>query len=375
MRSRLNRRGATLPLTILVLAIMGVAVAVTYTRLSSERRISADGQAQVDAFTVAQSGLNSYLSSLNGKPAVNVGVVTTVNYNNLPGGTARVNMVMLRDSTSTLLPAVYIITSRGVATGAKRYDARSPAAERTVATYALWTPAPFDLNAAVTTLGGMDKAGGSGTMNGTDACGVMPAIPGVAVASGTGVVGTGFPGGTNYTGATGPIDGNPDNSPLNMGSNGPAGTAKEEVDIDWAGIVNGAVLPHQYLYPTWPGAGSPGMADWPVVRVNNNPGADFTLPGSGQGILIVTGNLIINGSNTWNGLILAGGTVRSNGSNDVRGAVVAGLNVKLGQIVGQSQMNGNKSYRYDSCALTRALGRVGSIQRVRNGWIDTWSSY
>jgi len=59
MRSRLNRRGATLPLTILVLAIMGGAVAVSYTRLSSERRISADSQAEIDAFTVAQSGYDS----------------------------------------------------------------------------------------------------------------------------------------------------------------------------------------------------------------------------------------------------------------------------------------------------------------------------
>jgi len=238
-----------------------------------------------------------------------------------------------------------------------------------VATYALWTPAPFDLDAAVTTLGGMDKAGGSGTMNGNDACGVMPPIPGVGVSSGSGV------NGTNYTGATGPIDGSPDNTPLNLGTSGPAGTAKDQVDIDWAGIVNGTYLTPNYTYPVWPGAGSPGMADWPVVRVNNNPGADFNLPSNGQGILIVTGNLIIGGSNTWQGIILVGGTIRSNGSNDVRGAVIAGLNTKLGQIVGQSQMNGTKSYQYDSCAMTRALGRIGSLQRVRNAWMDTWSSY
>ena len=52
-----------------------------------------------------------------------------------------------------------------------------PPAQRTVATYALWTPAALDLNAAITSLGGMDKAGGSGAMSGVDACGVMPADP------------------------------------------------------------------------------------------------------------------------------------------------------------------------------------------------------
>jgi hypothetical protein len=109
--------------------------------------------------------------------------------------------------------------------------------------------------------------------------------------------------------------------------------------------------------------------------VNNHPGADFDLPASGKGILIVTGNVILGGSKTWEGVILAGGSVRSNGSNTVRGAVIGGLNVKLGEIVPISQMNGSKNYQYDSCALTRALGHIGSLQRVRNGWTDTWSSY
>jgi hypothetical protein len=358
---RPNRRGATLPLTILVLAIMGVAVAISYARLSSERRVTGDGQAQVDAFAVAQSGLNNYIAGRNDKP----GPSQDTTFTTLPGGTAQVSLRMLRESTTTLLPAVYVITSRGTATGAKRYDARAPGAERAVATYALWTPAPLDLDAAITALGGMDKAGGSGTMNGTDGCGAVPPIPGVAVSSGTGV------NGTNYTGATGPIDGSPDNTPLNLGTSGPAGNAKDEVDIDWAGIAGGTVLPPDFVYPAWPGS----FADWPVVRVNNSPGADFDLPADGKGILIVTGNLLLSGSRTWEGLILAGGWIRSNGSNTVRGAVIAGLNVKLGQIVGQSQMNGTKSYQYDSCALTRALGHVGSLQRVRNGWIDTWSSY
>ncbi|MGH7510532.1 MAG: type II secretion system protein [Gemmatimonadales bacterium] len=353
----LNKRGATLPLTILVIALMGVAVAISYSRLSSERRITGDGQAQMDAFNVAQSGLSTYLAGINGKP----GASEDVTVNGLPGGTAQVSLRMLRESTTTLLPAVYVITSRGTNTTARRYDGAAPPAERTVATYALWTPAAFDLDAAITSLGGMDKAGGSGTMSGVDACGMMPTIGGVAVPINT------------YTGATGPIDGNPDNTPIPLGTAGPTGSAKDEVDIDWAGIVDGTVLPPEFTYPSWPTAGE--FLDWPVVRVNNNPGADFDLPGSGKGILIVTGNVILSGSKTWEGVIIAGGSIRSNGSNSTRGAVIAGLNVKLGQTVSVSEMNGTKSYQYDSCALTRALGHIGSLQRVRNGWTDTWSSY
>ena len=352
-----NRRGATLPLTILVIALLGVSVAISYARLSSERRTTGDGQAQLEAFAVAQSGLSSYMAGRNGKPTAHQDTTFT----DLPGGTAQVSLRVLRESTTTLLPAVYVITSRGTATGVKSYDAKTPPAQRTVATYALWTPASLDLNAAITSLGGMDKAGGSGVMSGVDACGAMPAIPGVAVPNGT------------YTGATGPIDGNPDNTPLLLGTPGAGGTAKNEVAIDWAGIIAGTYLPAEYVSPAWPTAGQ--MANWPVIRVNNNPGADFSLPADGKGILIVTGNLIISGSRNWEGVMLVGGSIRSNGNNTTRGAAIAGLNVKLGQAVPVSDMNGTKDYQYDSCALTRALGHVGSLQRVRNGWVDTWASY
>ena len=352
-----HRRGATLPLTILVIALLGVSVAISFARLSSERRTTGDGQAQLQAFAVAQSGLNSYMAGRNSKPAAHQDTTFT----DLPGGTALVSLRVLRESTTTLLPAVYAITSRGTATSAKSYDAKAPPAQRTVATYALWTPAALDLNAAVTSLGGMDKAGGSGVMNGADACGAMPAIAGVAVPNGT------------YTGATSPIDGNPDNTPVLLGTPGSGGTAKDEVAIDWAGITAGTYLPPEFVSPAWPDAAQ--MLNWPVIRVNNNGGADFSLPSSGKGILIVTGNMTISGSRDWEGVILVGGWLRSNGNNTTRGATIAGLNVKLGQAVGVSDMNGNKDFQYDSCALTRALGHIGSLQRVRNAWVDTWASY
>ena len=361
MSARLNRRGAILPMTILMLAIMAVAVAITYARLSSERRNTSDAQAQMAAFEVAQSGLSRYLSNLPTGTKPGWGTATAT-YNDLPGGSATVTIQQVRDTTTgpPMLPAVYSITSVGTNTTARRYGASAAAAQRTVATFALWTPAPFDLNAALTSLTAMDKAGVSGEMSGIDNCGVMPSIPGVAVPTG------------GYTGPVSPIDGNPDNIPVGLGTPGPTGTAKNQVGVDWAGIVQGPIspiLPHDYLYPAWPTAAQ--MNSWPVTRVNG----DLSLPASGKGILIVTGNLTLSGSENWDGLILVGGTITSNGNNHTMGAVIAGLNVKLGQTVGTSNLNGNKTYEYDSCALQRALGRIGSIQRVRNGWIDTWPSY
>jgi hypothetical protein len=340
---------------------MAVAVAISYARLSSERRITGDAQAQVDAFTVAQSGLNNYLATRNGKP----GPSQDTTFTTLPGGSALVSLRMLRESTTTLLPAVYVITSRGTNTTAKRYDALTPLAERTVATYALWTPAPLDLDAAFTSLSGIDKNGNSGALDGNDRCtvagGSQPPIPGAAVPNG------------GYSGHTSPINGNPDNTPITLGTGGPAGTAKDEVDIDWAGITAGTVLPPDYLWPAWPTAGE--MSNWPVVKV----AGDLTLPASGKGILIVTGDLRVDGATPplqWEGLVLVGGQLLSNGAMAIYGGVITALNVKLGvNVPVQAIANGTKIYQYDSCSLTRALGHVGSLQRVRNGWTDTWSSY
>ena len=362
--ARLTRRGATLPLTILLLSLMGVAVAIGYTRVSTERRATGDARAQLGAFAVAQSGLNRFLSNINGKPA-GIPPDQNVTYNDLPGGTATVNLRMLRESTTTLLPAVYVITSRGTYTGARRYDATTPAAERSVATYALWTPAPFDLNGAFTSLNanGVRINGSSPRLNGVDRCGVNASIPGVASVDGL------------YDGAAVVLEGNPAGVPADLGDGGTGGSADQEVDIDWAGIRAGTMLPPNFTHPAWPTAAQ--FNDWPVTKVNGNLNP---LPSSGKGILIITGDLVINGAvppRTWEGIVLVGGTLTGNGASNIYGAVITGLNVKVGiPVTGLNDLgNGTKVYQYDSCALTRALGRIGSIQRVRNGWTDTWSSY
>jgi type II secretory pathway pseudopilin PulG len=345
-----------------VIALLGISVAIAFMRLSSERRITGDAQAQMNAFAVAESGIARYMSATAGKPAASPADVT---YNDLPGGSAVVTVRLLRDSTSDFKPAIYVVSSRGTNTTAKRYSSASAPAERTVATYAIWTPAPFDLDGAFTSLSGIDKNGNSGALDGNDHCvapgGSQPAIPGAVVPNG------------GYTGQTGPINGNPDDTPVQIGTGGTGGTAKDQVEIDWAGITAGTTLPPNYVAPSWPTAAQ--FNSWPVVKANG----DLVLPSSGKGILIVTGDLTINGATPpfqWDGIVLVGGNIIANGSVNIYGAVITGLNIKLGLTVPvQSVGNGTKIFQYDSCNITRALGAIGSLQRVRNGWTDTWSSY
>jgi hypothetical protein len=152
----------------------------------------------------------------------------------------------------------------------------------------------------------------------------------------------------------------------------PSQTA-DSVNIDWDAIVNQNLIWPDVVYPTdpWPNfAANPSY--YPVIRVNGN----LDLPADGQGLLIVTGNVTINGSLRFKGIILVGGTIYADGNNNVLGAVVSGLNVKLGMTVGQSDIgNGTKTYKYDSCEIANTLNHISVIVLMGKTWSDTWPSY
>ena len=366
MRIHSDRRGSALLISLLLILLLSVSAAAGFQRVSSERRTNGDMVAQVDAYTVAMSGLQQYMANLTSAPAATV--VDSVT--GLPGGKAYINIWRLRAAVGTTVPALYVIASRGVNTGAVKYDPTAPPAERTVAQYAVWLPATLPVSSAWTSITGLHKNGGSGTLSGTDNCGVASAVSGVAVPT------TAADGGAGYSQNGGSSV--PSGSPAigNLGANTAAAAAG--VPVDWNGIVNGnAVTPTVTITSGtsgWPS--SFPASSWPTIVVQEGASGTFSLPSSGQGLLIVRGNLTISGSTQWKGIILVGGTLTSNGNNTVLGAVVTGLNVKLGETVGVSDVgNGTKHYQYDSCNIASALSNFASFTALRNGIVDNWPTY
>ena len=201
-----NRRGATLPLTILVIALLGVSVAITYARLSSERRTTGDGQAQLEAFAVAQSGLNSYMAGRNSKPAAHQDTTFT----DLPGGTALVSLQMLRESTTTLLAGGvrHHLERHGHWRQALRYEvAPGPAHGGDVC--------PLDPGGPRPERGDyLPRRHGQGRWVRRDERGRRLRCHAGHPGSGS------ARNGHDYTGATSPIDGNPDNTPVLLGTAG-----------------------------------------------------------------------------------------------------------------------------------------------------------
>jgi hypothetical protein len=359
MLNNSERRGFAIPIAILVILVLTIMIAGGFSLVSAERRSVADQKSQISAFRIAEQGLELYLvrrdSLLAGTPNYTrvPGAKDSVRIN-MTGGYADVSLTRLRAPKGSQ-SGLYVVRSKGVET-AGAY-AGTPQGVRTVAQYVLWEPAPMQVLAGWTALSGLQKNGGAGTLGGIDVCGDSASVAGVAV-----------PVNPGYTGKTVAVGDPPVDS-----------IAPDSVAIDWNGIVNGAAITPTITIPggSWPGTAlQAAYADslstyYPIIRVNG----DYTLPTSGKGMLIVTGNLTLNGSVGWKGVMLVGNDITSDGTNTVEGATVSGLNVKLGTYVPGSTANGTKEYNYNSCEVAKATTTMGALVTLRNTWVDNWVEY
>jgi hypothetical protein len=363
--SATRRRGFALPMVILVIAFLTVTIAAAFAATSSELTTNLAQRGESRAYMLAQAGLENFTARRNepgfcascGEPPTTVRESTTVT---LPGGYAQVVAQRVRVGSNTV-PAVYLLRSRGVDTSQNGITGSSVGAygERTVAQLVYWNVNQVNVLAGWMSASGLNKQGSSGTISGVDNCGRKSTVAGIAVPNG------------DYS-APGSFmpEGNPPIQQL-----GTQAEANASVKIDWAGIVNGnRIQPNLVINPpapyTWPSFADPNY--YPVIRVNG----DFTLPASGgRGTLIVTGNLTISGSDLWKGILLVGGVLTSNGNNSVYGATMSGLNELLGQAVGPAVANGNKTYVYDSCMVSKAATGLASYSVFPNAWMDNFVTY
>ncbi len=133
--------------------------------------------------------------------------------------------------------------------------------------------------------------------------------------------------------------------------------------VDIGPVLQGGVC-HAAEFRNWgdPAADS-GCGNYrPVVYV---PGDLTLLGGSGQGVLVVGGDLDIRGAFSFAGLILVGGSFRATiGAPRIEGAVQAGL---LGE--GAVRLGGRALVVYSPCALNMALLASGRpVPIVSRGW-------
>ncbi|HUF51260.1 MAG TPA: hypothetical protein VMN60_10525 [Longimicrobiales bacterium] len=360
MRPFENRAGFALPMTILVIGFMTAGVLAAFARSSSEVQLVDDQRAQLTAFAMAEAGLQRYLATTKGPPAA------TVTYGDFAGGSATVTATLMRPAPTNADTAVWLISSVGMAGSAATGRL---VAKRTVAQLAYRLIGQMQVIGSWTSLSGLDKAGSAGDISGSDAC-TGDVTAGVATPTGM------------LTGKDEAISGDPDH--LEMGTQEEMAA---QIKIDWVGITtatNPSIEPDiivcvsgTYGYDatwspcgSWPASFPTGY--WPTIVINGSS----SLPTSGRGTLIVTGDLTFGGNDKWEGIILVGGKITDNGSGDIAGAVVSGLNVLKGMPVGESsKANGTKDYTFDSCAVTNAASNQSKLLSVQNAWVDNWTHW
>lgn len=112
---------------------------------------------------------------------------------------------------------------------------------------------------------------------------------------------------------------------------------------NWGDIVHTGSTTHCYNY-------------YPLVYLNaGGPGNQIGLHGgSGQGILLVNGDLKMNGNFTYDGLILVRGTYQTGGGTmNLTGSMLSSL-----VDTDPNRWNGSLSVQYSSCAINNSLGNL-----------------
>jgi hypothetical protein len=360
-----------MPMALLVITALTAALAAGFANVAAEMTTNSAERGQNRAYTIAQTGLEQFVV-LRGQsnwcqncvadPTVADSEWTRIS---LPGGYADVVAVKVRPTVGTS-NAMYFIRSRGVDTSVKlNAKGYAVAAERTVGVYATWNTATMKVAAAWLSLSGLNK-NGTGVISGVDQCGKQPPVAGVMVDSGD----LHIQGGSFNPAGSPPVD-----------TSNTFNQLKTKTGIDWPGIVLANAIPADIEIPgqSFPPASAfdNDSTYWPVIRIHTN---GFSLPNRGRGIIIADSNFTISGSNMWDGIVLVGGQLTSNGNNTTAGATLSGLNFLIGgtpstSSVDDSQANGQKTYVYNSCNVSKAASRMQRYVVMPNTWLDNLSSW
>jgi hypothetical protein len=391
-----RRDGFALPLAIMVLALLTMGLVAGFAASTSELSTTASQRAQARAYSFAQMGLEQFLTQrkrvLNSAGTADTFCKHCWAMNKTAGnGTVKSNLDTLPTRKETTFVAftggsavirsvpvwldipngkgTYFVSATGTDANSGTFAGfgKTVKATRTVGVLVSWNRTRINVMGALVSFSGVDK-NGTGDISGNDACGGGTNVPGINVPSEKSVTVAG----SSFT-----PTGNPPYDTLKTFSQDSAASA-----IDWGAIKSGSGVVADFTigsdaFPTT-GDFSADTNYWPVIHVTNGAGGVWQLPNRGRGMLIVDGNLDINGSNQWDGIVLVGGQLTSNGNNVTSGTVMAGLNRLIGEsaaAVDDASLNGTKSYVYNSCSIKKASSSMARYNMLSNTWMDNLAQY
>lgn len=370
-RSYMHRAGIALPIAVFAIVIIGTLVAGAFFSSTQEFRIGSNTLQQTRALGAAEFGLNQTIANWNStwNTRMTRGQVQTLKPVTSDGSVATVRVTRLSDQA-------FLVASEGIAGRSRRGAAK---------VLVLNIP-QLNLLGALTTRGAT-KIGGSSFIDGNDhtytdwecpAAG--PALPGIATSDSASITAAGC---QNYS----CVAGNPKvlqtpaaadtNTYFNFGSLGWAqltAMASKVLTGSIQGIgptvSNGACNTADYRNfgePIKTGElASPCENYYPIIY---SPGNLTLNTGRGQGILLVEGDLDVQGGFEFYGPVIVRGTLKTSGEGGHFNGGVMAANVQLDQNV----VIGNAVISFSRCTILKALnGSATATSAVERSWFEVY---
>lgn len=367
-----NRRGMALPMVLGAIVIIAALIAASMYVSTQDHRIAVNTGRESQAVAVAEYGLNRVVQDwqLTWNSSMKTGDTLQRTYS-VNGGTT--NVIVTR------LPGPFFWGVSEATIGTPNQQAR----RRYGSLFRLNTPNVSYLG-AVTAAGNVNVAGNV-TVNGNDAsptgwgsCGTLTNVPGAVITPTATVTTKGsvtVTGNPAYTTSTAAAD---TNTYFNYGGSTYSSlAAAANITIPggtytgMAPVVSGSACltsnPNNWGDPVRHTPAAACESYFPIIHVTGDMKATG---GTGQGILLVDGDLTEGGNFSFFGLVIARGTVRANGnSNAVTGAVMAAA-VDLGDAV---TLTGTTTVQYSSCALQTVMTNSSYPAPAKSRpWVDLY---
>jgi len=388
-RATLRRRdGLALPMVLGAITLIGTMIAGVMFLATQDYRVGANSLNEARAESAAEMGLNRLTTDWDQRRNTTMATGDTLRMSYTDVGGANVSVFVTR-LPGPFFWAVSEAQTRG---NSLQYGSR----RRYGALFRLDIPAVSFLGAV--TAAGNIKVSGNVTVNGNDAnpsgwacTGALKNMPGAVITptatqtiNGSVTI-TGSP---PYTTSTAAAD---TNTYFNYGGTSytalaasanitlPAGTYTGMApNVGGGGLLGlggllGATTTCQTSDPNnWGDPGralTPGACEsyFPIIHITGD--AKLT-NGSGQGILLVDGDLTKAGNFHFTGVVIARGTVRATGSNNGITGVVMAAAVDLGDAV---LLGGSTTVQYSSCAVQQALASSSSLTTTKGrAWVNLY---
>ena len=374
-----NERGMALAVAIFALVVIGALVAGTFYAGRLEQQTGQNSFYAMQAAEAAQGAMTQTMQAQNGATltAIPIDRSTSTSF-----ATVQVGAAYGAPSVRRITTSLWLVQSIG-----SRTNGGQTLATSTVAQFYRLNQASFPVNAGLTAIGKVTVSGNS-EVSGYDVTppSWLSGSPAVECPSLDDVAGVRYNGSLNATGSS-VIRGDPNRdqdqslTAANMLGSSSFNDLKAMATKILSGNVSG-------LAPVT--SGTPAVcnkaveSNWGAPTDKTNPCftyfpilyhyGDLSISGSGegQGILLVEGNLNVQGRIDFYGPVIATGgvNIRGTGSDDVKfyGGVMA-QDVTLDD----SKLTGNAMINYSSCAIKRAVqGSALPIPLTERSWVQVY---